>query len=348
MTAGFCNDFIDFDPRRKVKGFLRCLSKFSKKDVSLIVIEGTGIAVGAAAIICRLFIGRNYVLSSGDAVSPFLSARFPIGSPLFILYEWALCRFSVGFIGWTPYLVGRALTLGARRAVTIPGWAPFHISPAELAERRRQIRFEFGIPEDALLYGIVGSLRWSNRYHYCYGMELISAAKRSGGKVYILIVGDGSGAEALKALAGEDLGKTIFLPGRIARNEVPGYLAAMDIGSLPQSVDKVGSFRYSTKISEYREAGLPFITNEIPMAYDLDNGDIWRLPGDSPWSETFIASLAALMGRLTRAELAACNAKIIASYEFEKARQIERATTFLCDIIDNMKPAIRARRPASF
>ena len=55
----------------------------------------------------------------------------------------------------------------------------------------------------------------------------------------------------LKDLAGEELGRTIILTGRVPREQVIDYLAAMDVGSLPQSVDGVGSFRYTIKLSEY-------------------------------------------------------------------------------------------------
>ena len=61
----------------------------------------------------------------------------------------------------------------------------------------------------------------------------------------------------------------------------------MDVASLPQSVDGVGSFRYTTKLSEYLAARLPVVTGEIPLAFDLDDGWMWRLPGDAPWEERY-------------------------------------------------------------
>ena len=60
---------------------------------------------------------------------------------------------------------------------------------------------------------------------------------------------------------------------------MPDYLCAFDVGSLSQSVDPVGSFRYTTKLSEYLAVGLPVITGEAPVAYDLDEGYLWRVPG---------------------------------------------------------------------
>jgi len=306
-------------------------------DFDLFVFEGTGLAVGLAAILGRMLFGRPYVFSSGDAVSPFLTARMKIGAPVFAVYERLLYRCCSGFIGWTPYLVGRALTLGARAGVTVPGWAPYTAVSDERLAARLRIRRQLGIPEDAIVFGIVGTLNWSKRWRYCYGAELIRAALQAGTAPYVLIVGDGTGLEHLRKLAGENLDKSILLPGRVSREHVPEYLAAIDVGSLPQSVDQVGSFRYTTKLSEYRLAALPFVTTRIPMSYDLDRGDIWRLPGWAPWSDEFVAALAALMKGLTHDQVTARRAAVGAEDVFSKPAQIERATVFLNDIILSLK-----------
>ena len=118
-----------------------------------------------------------------------------------------------------------------------------------------------------------------------------------------VIVGDGPGSEPLRELAGEELGSRILMPGRVEPEQVGDYLAAFDLASLPQSVDGVGSFRYSTKLSEYLAAGLPIVTTQIPAAYDLDDGFCWRLPGPSPWSEIYVEALAGLLERLQRPEI---------------------------------------------
>lgn len=83
------------------------------------------------------------------------------------------------------------------------------------------------------------------------------------------------------------------------RKDVPDYLAAMDVASLPQNVDGVGSFRYTTKLSEYLAAGLPVITGQIPLAYDVGGGWLWRLPGAALWDERYVSALADVMRRLT-------------------------------------------------
>jgi Glycosyl transferases group 1/Glycosyl transferase 4-like domain len=297
-------DVIPFDRAAKGRSALGTALWLIRRRPDVVVMEGTGIAGGLAVLAARMT-GVRYVVSSGDAVAPYLSSFRPWLRPFASAYERLLCRSAAGFIGWSPYLVGRALTLGAPRAMTAAGWAP-HGAGDRAAARER-----FGLPPDALVFGLVGSLGWHERAGYCYGAELVRAAARvDRADVYVLVVGDGSGRRRLEELAGDRLGRSVLLPGAVSREEVPAALAAMDVGSLPQSVDGVGSFRYTTKISEYLAAGLPVVTGEIPLAYDLDDGWLWRLPGDAPWDERYVAALADLMRSLSADDVAARRARI--------------------------------------
>jgi glycosyltransferase involved in cell wall biosynthesis len=297
--------------------------------------EGTGIIGGLALILGRFLLGVPYVVSSGDAVGPFVARRAWWAGPFFAAYERALCRFSAGFIGWTPYLVGRALTFGAQRAMTAAGFAPFHRTAAEREEARTAVRKELGIPKDAYVFGLVGSLVWNRQVRYCYGMELVAARVLASCDVHVLVVGDGTGLPRLRELAGRQLGCHVHLPGRVTQDRVPDYLAAMDVLSLPQSVDRVGSFRFTTKLSEYLAAGSPVVTGQIPLAYDLDDGWLWRLPGDAPWDRRYINALAALMESLTPNELHLKRARMPAAPpEFDESSQVRRVTQFIHDILD--------------
>ena len=268
-----------FDRSRKVQMFFRLLREIRRTRPELVVMEGTGLAGGAALILARVVFGQQYVVSSGDAVGPWVGTRFRLLGPVFGLYERVLCRLAAGFIGWTPYLVGRATTFrhptrGDRR----PGWAPFPRTPADRTAARHRVRSALGIPADALVIGIAGSMVWSPRYRFCYGTELVRAlALVQRPNLYALLVGDGTGRRELETEAGDRAGRTVVFTGRVPQAEIPDYLAAMDLGSLPQSVDRIGSFRYTTKVSEYLDAGLPVVTSQIPMGYDLDDGWVWQL-----------------------------------------------------------------------
>jgi glycosyltransferase involved in cell wall biosynthesis len=327
-------EFFPFDRKAK-RASARALLRTIRRDrPDLVVMEGTGIGGGLALMLGRLTAGVPYVISSGDAVGPFVRSIRPAFGPAFDRYERRLCRHSAGFIGWSPYLTGRALTFGAPRAMTAAGWAPFAPRP----EARDSVRRRLGIPPDALVFGIVGSLAWNRRVGYAYGLELVEAVRRvERSDVRVVIVGDGDGRPRLDALAERSGGRCI-LTGRVPRDEVPAYLAAFDVASLPQSLDAVGMFRYTTKISEYLAAGLPVATGRLPFAYDLDGGWLWRLEGVAPWSVPYHESLARLMDGLTPGELAQKRAAVPRELpEFDRDRQVARTTAFLLDILEERK-----------
>ncbi len=301
----------------------------------LVVMEGTGIAGGLACLYLFLIHRIPYVFSSGDAIAPFIGLKYPLLVPFFRLYEQLLCRFCTGYIGWTPYLVGRSLTFGAPKGITAAGWAHYPCNSEQLRINRTNIRQQLGIPEHALVFGLLGSLVWNARFQYCYGYELIQAFHRiNRPDICILIIGDGDGLRHLKSAAGKDLGQSIFLPGSVPLEQVVHYMSAIDVASLPQSVDGVGNFRYTTKLSEYWAANLPIAISQTSMAYDVCSDWAWSMPGPKPWSETYINSLAKIMTNMTQAEILS-KKQAMPKYlsEFDRNQQVQKVTTFITDIL---------------
>jgi hypothetical protein len=318
LLERFPVEYFPFDRRDKRSAFRAVRNALRGADLA--VMEGTGIAGGLALLAS----GVPYVVSSGDAVGPFVAARQPLLGPLFGIYERLLYGRAAGFIGWTPYLAGRALTFGARRAMTASGWAPF-------PEPGSSARARLGIAPDALVIGIVGSLDWNARVQYCYGLELVRAIEKVKRRdVVALIVGEGTGLSRLA-------GPRVILPGAVPRNEIPDYLASMDMASLPQSRDRLGSFRFTTKLSEYMAAGLPVVTGQLPLAYDLDSGWMWRVPGDAPWKAKYTDALAGLLDRMQPEELAEKRAAVPRkSPVFDRASQVARVTAMIGDILSEL------------
>jgi glycosyltransferase involved in cell wall biosynthesis len=330
-----------FDRSQKLRSALRLMRTVATAQPQLIVMEGTGTAGGLVLLLARTLWGVPYVISSGDAVGPFLGLRSRALGLLGAAYERMLCRFCAGFVGWTPYLVGRALAFGAPRAMTAPGWTRSEPS----GRARSEVRRELGISEDAIVIGLAGSLHWNEAVGYVYGAEIVQAVCRCPREDLVAcIVGDGDGLQRLRDLAGDQLGTRVLLPGRVAPERVPDYLSAFDLGSLSQSVDKVGSFRYTTKLSEYLAAGLAVVSGEIPAAYDLDEGYMWRLPGAAPWSAAFVDSLTALLDRLDRDEVDRRReaASAAAGALFDKGAQQRRMSEFVADILASRR---RSRTP---
>jgi len=324
-------EFFEFDSKRKWKSFFGLVRLLQKKKPDLVVMEGSGIAGGGAVILGRLLFGTPYLVSSGDAIAPFLSRRIKVLTPFFYFYERLLCRLCQGFIGWSPYFTGRALTFGAPRAMSVPGWSPHQILGSEREALRSEFRQKWGIKEKDIVIGIVGSLRWNSKVDYCYGLELVECAhevKRSDLK--FLVVGEGSGLPYLKSRAPKE---NVIFTGFIEREKLKGALAAMDLASLPQSLDQVGLFRYTTKFSEYFASGLPIVCSQIPAAYDLDFGGIWRIPGRTPWGKDYSKNLAHFLENVTAVEISEKreNFKKV-DFLFDRDFQISQFTSFLREL----------------
>ncbi len=323
-----------FERARKLRSAWALFQRIRRTRPDLAVMEGTGLGGGLALLAACALFGTRYVVSSGDAVGPWIGTKSRLLRPAFALYERLLCRYAAGFIGWTPYLVGRALTFGTPRAVTAPGWAPFP-SPADRDTARRDTRAKLGIGSNDLAIGIAGSLVWSRRYGYCYGAELVGAAARVERRdVRFLIVGDGDGRPHLERRAAALSAGRVVFAGRVPQAELPRYYAAMDVGSLPQSLDAVGSFRYTTKLSEYLTAGLGVAVGPIPMAYDLDDGWVWRVGGGHPWQAAYHAALARLLDGLAPGDVAAKSvAARAAAGRFDAESQVARVSAFVNELL---------------
>ena len=319
---------------------MRLFARARAQRPALIVMEGTGLAGGLTLIAIDVLLGIPFVVSSGDAIGPYLRLRSRLAGVVGGLYERLLCRRCAAYIGWTPYLVGRSLTFGAPRAATAPGWT----RSTTALDSRAIVRKQLGIEHKTLVFGIVGSLNWRERTGYAYGAELVRAICMTDRRdVAVCIVGDGSGLERLMEMAGDELGRRVTLAGRVPPAEVPDYLAAFDVASLPQSVDQVGSFRYTTKLSEYLAAELPIVTGQIPAAYDLDEGWIWRLPGDAPWSEPYVQALASLMASVESDEVVAKRdaARQWSNKTFDLDSQQKRICALIGDILDERERIAR-------
>ena len=307
----------------------------------LVYLEGTGLVGGLPLIQAARQRGQRFIVSSGDPVGGFFRVtRGPVSGWVFGVYERRLYRACTAFIGWTPYLTGAAIQLGARRAITIEGAVDLDIfRPWPQRERDAQ-RARLGLPTDGLVCGIVGSLTWTARQSYCYGLELIEAlklVKRS--NLFVLIVGDGDGRRRLEAALPEPLRTRVIFAGRLPETDVVGAINAMDIGFVTQTLDGLGNYRLTTKLPEYLACGTPVAMSTVPGFYDYVSSAGWALPPFHPNSSEFHRRCARWLDRLSAAEITAKaqHTRAIAASRFDYKVLGRRFRAFVQSLLEEGK-----------
>jgi hypothetical protein len=309
---------LDKKNKRGSAGELSALLASRKWD--LVYQEGTGIAGGLPLIRAARSRSQRYIYSIGDPVGGFFRVtKGPIYGALMERYERELARRSAGVIGWTPYLVGRALTMGAPRAATVEGAVALNIFRPLSVSDKATSRAKFGLPLNHIVCGVVGSLTWTPRQQYCYGLELIETLKRlKRPDISFLIVGDGDGRKILEERIPAELQNRVVFTGRLSETDVVAAMNVMDIGFIAQTLDVLGSFRLTTKLPEYLACGLPVAVSPIPGYFDYVGEAGWALPAFHPASSELAAKCALWLDSLCREEIAerAERCRVIAETRF--------------------------------
>ena len=135
-----------------------------------------------------------------------------------------------------------------------------------------------GIRNGGCVLGFVGSLReW-------HGVELMAEAFRAlapDPRFHLLVVGDGPGAGAVDALAGE-FPDRVTRTGAVPHDEIPAYLRAMDIALAPVPI--LDRYYYSPlKVLEYMATGRPVVAGAVGQLRELIEHDVTGVlvpPGD--------------------------------------------------------------------
>jgi glycosyltransferase involved in cell wall biosynthesis len=315
----------------------------------LVYMESTGIGGGLPLIQAAQRSAQRYVVSSGDPIGGFFRVvNGPVHGFAFEQYEKWLYRSSAGFIGWTPYLTGAALKMGAPRAVTVEGAVDTSIFASRSTPERRALKQRYGLNPDHLVAGVVGSLKWTPRQSYCYGLELarmLPYVQRE--DLSILIVGDGDGRSRIEAAVPQAWRDRVVFTGRVPEAEVVDTLNAMDIGFITQTMDELGSFRLTTKLPEYLAAGLPVAMSPIPGFFDYARDAGWALPAHHPADDAFHRACGHWINEITRDDVAERRARApeIARSVFDYSVVRPRFTAFIHDVM-GIRSAAPKRRTA--
>jgi len=303
LTRGLSAEITYFDVDRtqshlgQVKSVLNLVRS---QHWDLVYQEGSGIGAGAALVIAAWLWNQSFIVSAGDPSGNFFQVtRGAMLGRLFRIYEKLLYRSCTAFLGWTPYLTGAAIALGAKRGITIEGAVDSEVFRCCDESEKQTIRQDYGLLNRHLVCGVVGSLNWNEGKQYCYGLELIESLKcLQREDVSLLIVGDGTGRARLEAMVPDHLKDRVVFTGRLSETEVVRAMNAMDIGFVTQSLDCLGLYRLTTKLPEYLACGLGIAMSPIPGFYDYVQDAGWALPAHHPASCEFHQACAAWIDNL--------------------------------------------------
>jgi hypothetical protein len=227
--------------------------------------------------------------------------------------------------------------MGAPRAVTVEGAVDLNRFTPASDSRRLALRQRYNLAPDHLVCGVVGSLQWSDRQQYCYGLELIETLKYlTRTDVSLLIVGDGDGKNELERRVPAAWADRVVFTGRVSPDEVAETLNAMDVGFITQTLDGLGNFRLTTKLPEYLATGLPVAMSPTPGYYDyVGRSAGWSLPAHHPSADVFHRECASWLDSLhhdevrARRPVARRTAEALFSYDRLTARFAEFMASLL-------------------
>jgi glycosyltransferase involved in cell wall biosynthesis len=231
-----------------------------------------------------------YVIDPGrtgfPAVAGAWASRRPVvvemGDPQASLYRNAgRGRMSVLAGGIIDWMVGRGATAIVVRGRGLAEVLRLGVNWVEIPDGVDVNRFvpgadgalrqRLGIPDDALVVGLVGSLRLGRRAEATYGWDLVDALSLVRDQpIWALIVGDGDGARALRDHASAlRVSDRVVLPGYVPHDEVHSYVAAMDVCVSRQTNDDVGRSRTTAKLPEYLACDRYVLATAVGAAVDV-------------------------------------------------------------------------------
>lgn len=208
---------------------------------------------------------------------------------------------------------------------------------------RLEVRARLGLSNSPVI-GFVGSLKpW-------HGIDLLINAfqvvRREHKDARLLIVGDGPMMESLREqVTQRRLERSVVLTGHVPHNEIPGFLAAMDITVAPYQPQQ--NFYFSPmKVIESMAVGRPVVAPRIGQLKELlEEGITGRLyePGNTEDCALAISDLLSnLQDTRTMGEKAANKARQAFSWDTNASQITSLATTLSERVNPTLSPITAA------
>jgi len=152
---------------------------------------------------------------------------------------------------------------GIRAEVVQDGVDPEQFRP----QQSDRIRAELGL-DGVISVAMLGSTNWSNRLQSCAGSELVELVRLfKDAPLKGVVIGDGSGLPFLREQCRRHgIEHQVIFTGRVAYDELPEYLCAVDICLSTQSNDVVGQVRTTGKLPLYMATGRYVLASRVGEA----------------------------------------------------------------------------------
>ena len=169
--------------------------------------------------------------------------------------------------------------------MTAAGWS----APPRF-EHRALRRRELGIPEDAVVFGLVGSLDWTEGIEYCYGLELVRGVLEvDRDDLRVVVIGDGTGLKRLRTLAAT---RRQAHPAPRAASRRAGHQLSRRLRRREPAAERGPSGPFATRPKITSICGWVFRCHRPdPARLRPGRRCIWRLAGESPWTPTSLLRL---------------------------------------------------------
>jgi glycosyltransferase involved in cell wall biosynthesis len=286
-----------------------------------------------AALVARLTSRATVVLDTGDATAALVRSSGQggvAGAWLGVIVERLGYRLATTIVVRSRGLAARVRAMAGRDSVVIPdGFDPKLAGIRDAGHLRRR----WGIGDETIAIGVLGTARWNARLQWCYGRDVIEALARSTRPdvVGVLLVA-GDGVPHLRSLAARRgvADRVLFVePGRGA--EAWDQLAALDVALSTQTNDAVGQARTTGKLAQYLAAGKYVLASRVGTAADVLPPEM-LLEYRGAWDEDYFTRLAtAVDGLPARPTLRALGAELVAradAFSYETLRRRWRDEVF--------------------
>jgi glycosyltransferase involved in cell wall biosynthesis len=310
-----------------LRGMVRACRAVLGRPARIVYLGDIGASTAVSALLARM-LRRRVVVDTGD-----------------LSYELARSVGGRSRLGLVAVALGERAALSCAHHVVVRGYAhldhldgkPVSVVPDVAPEEARPVagdavRALLGLPDDAFVIGLVGSLKWAPRLQRCYGWDLIEALRNTGPEVHALIVGEGDGRVWLQRRTVElGVEDRCHFAGRVPAERIAEWIGAMDAAISTQTNDAVGAVRTTGKLPLYLACGCPVLASHV--------GEAARLLGPLGWTIQYAGTIdAGYPTRLGRA---------IQNWAADRNRQDERRRAALRLASEAFDPAqMRARLAA--